>query len=89
TLYYTSFSGVIPNSQLIIVPYQPPSVFDPSTWSLELFIHPGDWIPWVLLVLIISTIVMAIIVVILNWMEKREDELERKKASHMIHFGAL
>ncbi|CAG8552359.1 22065_t:CDS:10, partial [Racocetra persica] len=46
TLYYTSFSGVIPNSQLIIIPYQPPGFFDPSSWKLELFIHPGDWIPW-------------------------------------------
>ncbi|KAF0336923.1 integrin alpha N-terminal domain-containing protein [Gigaspora margarita] len=89
TFYYTSYSGVIPNSQLIVVPYQPPGVFDPSTWSLELFIHPGDWIPWVLLVLIISTIVMAIIVVILSWMEKREDRLTQQREQHKIHFGAL
>ncbi|CAG8731921.1 10108_t:CDS:10, partial [Cetraspora pellucida] len=26
TLYYTSYSGVIPNSQLIIIPYQPPGL---------------------------------------------------------------
>ncbi|CAG8693654.1 7154_t:CDS:2, partial [Scutellospora calospora] len=31
TLYYTSYSGVIPNSQLIIIPYQPPNVYDPTT----------------------------------------------------------
>ncbi|CAG8573509.1 7226_t:CDS:10 [Diversispora eburnea] len=59
TSHYTTYSGVIPNSQLIIVPYQPPDVYDTSTWSLELYIHPGVWVPWVLLVLVISTIVMV------------------------------
>ncbi|CAJ0759893.1 10560_t:CDS:10, partial [Entrophospora sp. SA101] len=58
-------------------------------WLLELYIHPGDWIPWVLITLVIATVILAIIVAALHWMEKREDELEKKKASHVINFDAL
>jgi len=87
--YYTSFTGVIPNSQLIIIPYQPEGVFDTSTWSRELYIHPGDWVPWVLLILIIVTIILAIVVFTLNYIEKREDENEKRKASRFVNFDAM
>ncbi|CAG8489897.1 1394_t:CDS:10 [Acaulospora colombiana] len=85
-LPYTTYSGVIPNSQLIIIPYQPSGTFDPSTWSLELFIHPGDWVPWVLLVLAISTLVMAIIIAVLYWIEKKEDKANLLKFKRDINF---
>ncbi|CAG8512992.1 15985_t:CDS:10 [Funneliformis mosseae] len=87
--YYTSLAGVIPNSQLIIVPYQPEGVDNPTSWSIELYIHPGDWVPWVLMILIIVTIILAIVVFILNYIEKREDEYEKRKASRFINFDAL
>ncbi|CAG8433014.1 6316_t:CDS:10 [Ambispora gerdemannii] len=87
--HYSSFSGVIPNSQLIIVPYQPSGVNNPSTWSIKLYIHPGDWIPWVLLTLVSATVILAVVVFGLNWAEKREDELEKQKALHVINFDAL
>ncbi|CAG8632582.1 12385_t:CDS:10, partial [Ambispora leptoticha] len=89
TRHFSSFSGVIPNSQLIIVPYQPFGVDNPSTWSIKLYIHPGDWIPWVLLTLVSATGILAIVVFGLNWAEKREDELEKRKALHVINFDAL
>ncbi|CAG8492968.1 10051_t:CDS:10 [Paraglomus occultum] len=89
TDHYSTFSGVIPNSQLIIIPYQPNDVENPSTWTLELYIHPGDWVPWVLITLIAATVVLALVVFTLNWMEKREDELEKRKALHVINFDAL
>ncbi|CAG8483179.1 5282_t:CDS:10 [Paraglomus brasilianum] len=89
TNHYSTFSGVIPNSQLIIIPYQPSDVENPSTWTLELYIHPGDWVPWVLITLIAATGVLALVVFTLNWMEKREDELEKRKALHVINFDAL
>ncbi|RHZ82632.1 hypothetical protein Glove_106g45 [Diversispora epigaea] len=89
TSHYTTYSGVIPNSQLIIIPYQPPGVYDTSTWSLELYIHPGVWVPWVLLVLVISTIVMGIIIGILYWLEKKEDRAQRRLYMHGLNFQAL
>ncbi|KAL1915364.1 uncharacterized protein VTP21DRAFT_6822 [Calcarisporiella thermophila] len=87
--HYTSYSGVIPNSQLIINPYQPPGSKDPESWILELYIRPGEYVPWVLVTLVSATVLLGIVVAVLNWMEKREDELERRKALHIINFDAL
>ncbi|KAK3842740.1 MAG: hypothetical protein J3R72DRAFT_474554 [Linnemannia gamsii] len=120
--HYTTYSGVIPNSQLIIIPFQaedesrPPiggstttgavSEADaaaaaeaaaqwaenkggPSEWTLELYVRPGDYVPWVFVVLATAIAILAGVVVGLNWMEKREDERERKKALHIINFDAL
>jgi len=88
-LHYTKFEGVIPNSQLVFVPYQPVDVHGPSTWKIELYIRPADYVPWVMVVLISASILLAIFVIILNWFEKREDEIERRKALHIINFDAL
>ncbi|KAI5477781.1 Integrin alpha N-terminal domain superfamily protein [Pseudohyphozyma bogoriensis] len=44
--HYINVEGLIPNSQVVIDPYQPDGRFDPSTWSRELYLHPGDWIPF-------------------------------------------
>ncbi|KAI1320696.1 hypothetical protein EDD11_010230 [Mortierella claussenii] len=120
--HFTTYAGVIPNSQLIIIPYQveddsrpaPGSVVEggtagggagagvgdnvstlaenrggPSEWTLELYIRPGDYVPWVFVVLATAIAILAGVVVGLNWMEKREDERERKKALHIINFDAL
>ncbi|KAI9311839.1 hypothetical protein BX666DRAFT_1992962 [Dichotomocladium elegans] len=86
---YLFYEGVIPNSQLIFIPYQPENVHDSSTWEVELYIQPGDYVPWVLVVLIAAACMLGIVVVVLYWMEKREDELERRKALHIINFDAL
>ncbi|KAG0035603.1 hypothetical protein BGZ81_005581 [Podila clonocystis] len=97
--HYTTYAGVIPNSQLIIIPYQTEdnlngdgekgSTGGPSEWTLELYIRPGDYVPWVFVVLATAIAMLAGVVVGLNWMEKREDERERKKALHIINFDAL
>ncbi|KAG0364322.1 hypothetical protein BC939DRAFT_458332 [Gamsiella multidivaricata] len=119
--HYTTYAGVIPNSQLIIIPYQaedesrPPQQPDtdayglapgeqlgenvsstfaekkggPDEWTLELYVRPGDYVPWVFVVLATTIAMLAGVVLGLNWMEKREDERERKKALHIINFDAL
>ncbi|KAF9896574.1 hypothetical protein BX616_007185, partial [Lobosporangium transversale] len=115
--HFTTYAGVIPNSQLIIIPYQAEDASRPSTpssgygleggngmgenvsmqaenkggpseWTLELYIRPGDYVPWVFVVLVTAIAILAGVVVGLNWMEKREDERERKKALHIINFDA-
>ena len=78
--HFTTYSGVIPNSQLIIIPYQaedenrPPLGSEagggPSEWTLELYIRPGDYVPWVFVVLATAIAILAGVVVGLNWMEK-------------------
>ncbi|KAI6111062.1 hypothetical protein F5141DRAFT_1112303 [Pisolithus sp. B1] len=84
--HFTNMEGVIPNSRLVI---HPPAGKDTGSWKRELYLRPGEWIPWVTLTVIITTAVLAIIVFVLHLNEKREDELERRKISHHINFDAL
>ncbi|KAI9355106.1 hypothetical protein DFJ73DRAFT_826194 [Zopfochytrium polystomum] len=84
-----TYQGVIPNSQLIIVPYQPSGVEDSSTWRLELFVNPSGYAAFVLLTLCICALVLSIIVAGLYVVERREDELEKRTLIHAINFDAL
>lgn len=82
--HYINMEGVIPNSKVVITP-----PLDDSLWKRELYLRPGEWIPWVTLTVVATTGVLAIIVFVLHLNEKREDELERRRASHHINFDAL
>ncbi|KAL0078748.1 hypothetical protein F4703DRAFT_1876957 [Phycomyces blakesleeanus] len=86
---YLFYEGVIPNSQLIFIPYQPENIKDSSSWKVELYIQPADYVPWVLVALIAAACGLGIVVGALYWAEKREDETERRKALHIINFDAL
>ncbi|KAJ6515434.1 hypothetical protein C8R45DRAFT_956505 [Mycena sanguinolenta] len=83
--HYINIEGVIPNSKLVILPPSTPG----DAWKRELFLRPGEWIPWVTLTVVVATIILAVIVLVLHLNEKREDELERRRASHHINFDAL
>ncbi|KAJ7494497.1 hypothetical protein B0H11DRAFT_2004943 [Mycena galericulata] len=83
--HYINMEGVIPNSKVVILP--PSQEGDP--WKRELFLRPGEWIPWVTLTVVVGTALLAVIVLVLHLNEKREDELERRRASHHINFDAL
>jgi integrin alpha FG-GAP repeat containing protein 1 len=51
--HYTILEALIPNSQLIINPPYPVlngsdvDIGRPTEWRSELYLHPGDWVPWV------------------------------------------
>lgn len=60
-----------------------------SRWKVELYVQPGDYVPWVLAVLIAAALILGGVVAVLYWMEKREDAMERRKALHIINFDAL
>ncbi|KAG6896961.1 hypothetical protein C0992_005022 [Termitomyces sp. T32_za158] len=103
--HYINMEGVIPNSKVVILP----SANEGEAWKRELFLRPGEWIPWVTVTVVAGTVVLAIIVFVLHLNEKacyplylpvylahvtcnfsqREDELERRRASHHINFDAL
>ncbi|GAA98182.1 uncharacterized protein L969DRAFT_93210 [Mixia osmundae IAM 14324] len=88
-LHYINVEGLIPNSQVVIVPWQPRNVQEPYTWMKELYLRPGDWIPWVGVVLIVATSILGIVVLVLHLNERREDERERQKKLHYFNFQAL
>lgn len=58
--------GVIPNSKVVI--YPPPNI--EGSWHRELYLRPGDWIPWVTLTVVVTVILLAIIVFVLHLNEK-------------------
>ncbi|TFK88288.1 hypothetical protein K466DRAFT_489199 [Polyporus arcularius HHB13444] len=82
--HYINMEGVIPNSKVVIIP-----PVEGDSWRKELYLRPGEWIPWVTVTVIAALIILAIIVLVLHLNEKREDELERRRASHHINFDAL
>lgn len=69
-VHFISIEGLIPNSQVVIDPWQPENGMDPSTWSKELYLHPGDWIPWVTLVLGAAIGLLGVVVFVLNVRER-------------------
>lgn len=75
---------VIPNSKLVINPG-----LGPGEWHKELYLRPGQWIPWVGVSVLGTMVALAGVVLVLHLNEKREDELERRRASHHINFDAL
>ncbi|PWN35926.1 uncharacterized protein FA14DRAFT_160886 [Meira miltonrushii] len=91
---YVELEGVIPNSQVVILPWEPVAegeqeMGDSSTWKRELYVSPGEWIPWVTVVLVTIIVMLLGVVFVLHLNEKREDERERKRAVHAINFDAL
>ncbi|CBQ68044.1 conserved hypothetical protein [Sporisorium reilianum SRZ2] len=92
--HFLALEGVIPNSQVVINPWQGGRANEdgsggPATWTKQLYLHPGDWIPWVTVVLITTIVGLAVVVIVLHVNERREDERERKRAVHAINFDAL
>ena len=63
--HYINMEGVIPNSKVVIIP---PAEGD--SWRRELYLRPGEWIPWVTVTVVASLILLAIIVLVLHLNEK-------------------
>ncbi|KAI0713583.1 integrin alpha N-terminal domain-containing protein [Earliella scabrosa] len=82
--HYINMEGVIPNSKVVIIP-----PVEGDMWRKELYLRPGEWVPWVTVTVVAALIILAILVLVLHLNEKREDELERRRASHHINFDAL
>lgn len=79
---YTTLESIIPNSQIVVNPpsailsadgtvENSPLVKERSTeWHAELFLKPGDWVPWVAAAVIGMVFVLGMVVVGLNEKEK-------------------
>ena len=58
--------GVIPNSKVVIIP----PIEEGGMWRKELYLRPGQWIPWVTLTVVGLVVVFAGVVVVLHLNEK-------------------
>lgn len=81
-----SWLAVIPNSQLIIIPYPNDS---PSSWINKLFITPSRLVLLTGAALLGTCGFLAGIVGMLHWREKIEDKKEKLIDSHKFHFDAM
>ncbi|QQP37365.1 Tcell immunomodulatory proteinlike, partial [Caligus rogercresseyi] len=77
---------IIPNSQLYVIPY-PPS--EPSEWLLKLYVTPSRSITLTGLALAGTCGLVALIIGILHWRDRRADYRERREESHRFHFDAM
>jgi len=68
-------AGIIPNSQLIAIPTPWER---PSRWTIELYISKASMLPWVALALATGLTCIGMVVIFLEWRERREDFLEKK-----------
>mmetsp|Transcript_4851 Transcript_4851/g.12432 ORF Transcript_4851/g.12432 Transcript_4851/m.12432 type:complete len:684 (+) Transcript_4851:70-2121(+) len=68
-------AGIIPNSQLIVIPYPPDR---PHRWTIELYISKADMLPWVALALSAGLSLIGLSAIALEWRERREDVREKK-----------
>ncbi|XP_049849856.1 T-cell immunomodulatory protein [Schistocerca gregaria] len=84
--YFRSWPGIIPNSQVVVIPH-PLSM--PNSWIMELYISPSGALPWIALVVFISLLLSGIVILVLQYKERREDELEKKRKAHLFSFRAL
>ena len=69
--HFINMEGVIPNSKVVIIP----PIADDGTWRKELYLRPGEWIPWVTVTMVATTIVLAITVFVLHLNEKVSKEI--------------
>lgn len=81
-----TYTQMIPNSQLVVVPYP---LDDPSRWLIKLFITPSRMILHAGIALGATLVVLAGLLAILQYREKIEDDKERKVQSQRFHYDAL
>ncbi|GAA5911051.1 hypothetical protein JCM6882_006862 [Rhodosporidiobolus microsporus] len=87
--HYINIEGLIPNSQVLIIPYQSAGSEDVGEWKKMLYLKPGEWVPWVTVVLLGAILALGGVVVALHVKEKREDEAERRARLLSLNFQAL
>ncbi|KAL7644207.1 UNVERIFIED_CONTAM: hypothetical protein RMT77_005033 [Armadillidium vulgare] len=83
---YATFSQIIPNSQLVIIPYP---INSPSNWITKLFITPSKAMLMTAGALIATCLFVAGIIGVLHFREKQQDKQERRQQAQRFHFDAM
>ncbi|KAJ3108911.1 hypothetical protein HK100_003375, partial [Physocladia obscura] len=64
-----TYYGMIPNSQLVIIPYEADADEGPSSWKLEMFINPSKFVPWVFVSILSTIVAFSGVVMFLHYFE--------------------
>ncbi len=81
-----TWNQIIPNSQLVVIPFPPQS---PSRWKAQLFVTPSKIIWQTVIALTGTCVVIAFIICLLHWKERREDRIEKLQEAHRFYFDAM
>lgn len=82
----SSFTQIIPNSQLIVIPYPKEN---PDRWVSKLFITPSKAMLMTAGALIGTCLFVAAIIGVLHHREKQQDKREKQQEAHKFHFDAM
>jgi integrin alpha FG-GAP repeat containing protein 1 len=86
----TSFNGIIPNSELVIVPIVKTINSESTTeFKLEMYMNPSSSSFSIVVVLSTIMVILLGMIYMLDVMERREDETERRKKLYELNFDAL
>ncbi|XP_038557411.1 T-cell immunomodulatory protein [Micropterus salmoides] len=80
------WTAIIPNSQLIVIPYPHNK---PSSWSAKLYLTPSNSVLLTAIALIGVCVFILVIIGILHWQEKKADDREKRQEAHRFHFDAM
>ncbi|XP_038610245.1 T-cell immunomodulatory protein [Tachyglossus aculeatus] len=80
------WTAIIPNSQLIVIPY-PHNV--PHSWSAKLYLTPSNIVLLTAIALIGVCVFILAIIGVLHWQEKKADDREKRQEAHRFHFDAM
>ncbi|XP_064779949.1 T-cell immunomodulatory protein-like isoform X2 [Oncorhynchus masou masou] len=80
------WTAIIPNSQLIVIPY-PHN--EPRSWSAKLYLTPSNIVLLTAIALSGVCVFILVIIGILHWQEKKADDREKRQEAHRFHFDAM
>ncbi|KYO27269.1 T-cell immunomodulatory protein [Alligator mississippiensis] len=80
------WTAIIPNSQLIVIPYPHHA---PQSWSAKLYLTPSNIVLLTAIALIGVCVFILAIIGILHWQEKKADDREKRQEAHRFHFDAM
>lgn len=80
------WTQIIPNSQMVVIPNP---IDRPSLWQTKLFITPSRKMLATGGALIGVVVVNLIIIMVLHYMEKRVDRIEKQQQAHRFNFDAM
>lgn len=81
-----TWQSIIPNSQVIVIPYPPD---DPSSWTAKLLVTPSKLVLFTGIGLLSICFFIFLIILLLHLKEKREDQKEKRQDAHKFHFDAM
>ena len=81
-----TFNQIIPNSQLVIIPYP---ITQPTSWVTKLSITPSRGMLLTAGALIATCLFVGALIVILHIREKNIDRKEKMQQPHRFHFDAM